>query len=404
MAGLPGPRIMEARCRQLVHRSWGTMRILIVQTAFLGDIVLTTPLLRELRRVHPGASLWVLTTETGRRVLADRSGADHLLVLDKRWNGSGVRSCGRLLRQLIREPFDAAVAAHRSIRTGMLVRLSGAPLRVGFARAPGAWAYNQRVVWDPEKHAAQRYLDLAGPLGGEPARADPRPELAISPAADRRVGELLRAHRIPSEREILCLAPGSVWATKRWVPEGFAEVLHASRRLGLTPVLIGSPGERELCERVNALTAGEPAPVLAGHTGVRELIALLARARVLVGNDSGPAHVAAAVGTPVVTIFGSTAPALGYAAFGAHTRVVEHPSLACRPCGSHGAHRCPLGHLRCMREVRPSAVLDRLSELLSATRPDRRPADVVTSGAGGNGRRLAETGRIGQRPPVVVPG
>ncbi len=103
------------------------MRILLVQTAFLGDIVLTTPLLRELRRVHPNASLWVLTTETGRRVLADRSGADRLLVLHKRWDRAGRRSCRKVLRQLTREPFDVAVAAHRSVRTGMMVRLSGAP-------------------------------------------------------------------------------------------------------------------------------------------------------------------------------------------------------------------------------------------------------------------------------------
>jgi len=150
-------------------------------------------------------------------------------------------------------------------------------------------------------------------------------------------------------------------------------VLDASRSLGLTPVLIGSPGERELCEQVNATTA-EPAPVLAGKTGIRELIALLARSRALVGNDSGPAHVASAVGTPVVSIFGSTAPAMGYAAFGSRTRVVEHPSLACRPCGRHGAHGCPLGHFRCMRELASSAVIDRLSELLRA---NQRPAVVV---------------------------
>ena len=227
--------------------------------------------------------------------------------------------------------------------------------------------------------------------------------LAISPAAHRRMRKLLRAQGIPPGREILCLAPGSVWATKRWVPEGFAAVIDASRSLGLTPVLIGSPGERELCEQVNATTA-EPAPVLAGKTGIRELIALLARSRVLVGNDSGPAHVASAVGTPVVSIFGSTAPAMGYAAFGSRARVVEHPSLACRPCGRHGAHDCPLGHFRCMTEVRPSAVIERLRELLNATRPDRRLAEGVAPGVRRNGRRLSGSGRIGQRPAVVVPG
>ena len=355
------------------------MRILVIQTAFLGDIVLTTPLFRELRRVHPTASLWVVTTGIGRRLLGGSPEIDRLLVLEKRWDRTGIRSTVDLLRELAGESFDVAIAAQRSVRTGLMVRLSGAPLRVGFAGAPGTWAYNRRVAWRANQHAVQRYLDLAAALGAEPAKADRRPRLTIDPAADRRVRELLRTRTAPDGGELFCLAPGSARATKRWVPEGYAEVLTAARLLGYQPVLIGSPDERELCEQIASL-AGERAPVLAGRTDVRELVALLARARVLVGNDSGAAHVASAVGTPVVSIFGATSPAMGYVAHGSRTRVVEHPSLGCRPCSPRGGRVCPLGHFRCMREIRASLVIEKITELLRATEP-RRSADVATLGA-----------------------
>ena len=240
----------------------------------------------------------VLTTASGHKTLSHVPGIDEWLILDKRWDRSGLRSYGRVMSRLIAGRFDAAVAAQRSVRTGMFVRLSGAPLRVGFAGAPGAWAYNRKVEWEPGKHAVRRYLELSAPLGGDPRSADPQPALSVAPPAARRADALLRASGVDPEQELICIAPGSVWGTKRWIPEGFAAVVDASPSMGLTPVLIGSPDELELCRTVSRLSTGG-ATVLAGVTDIPELVALLARSRILVGNDSGAAHVAAAVGTPV---------------------------------------------------------------------------------------------------------
>ena len=350
----------------MIHRARNESisRILIVQTAFLGDVVLTTPLLRELRRVCPSASLCLLTTATGRSVLNGLPYVDRWLVLDKRWDRDGCRSSRGVLRELMGTRFDAAVAAHRSVRTGVLLRLSGARLRVGFTGAPGAWAYNRRVPWDPGKHAVHRYLELSAALGGEPGTADPQPRLTVEPAAAARADLMALEHGVAAEDNLLCVAPGSVWPTKRWLPEGYARVVAAARARGLVPVLVGSPEERELCRSVAALA---PAPVLAGETSIPELVALLARARIVVANDSGAAHVASAVGTPVVSVFGSTIPGMGYAAYGPLTRVVERGGLECRPCGRHGARNCPLGHFRCMTEVAADRVLARVDELLAVT-------------------------------------
>jgi heptosyltransferase-2 len=346
------------------------MRILVVQTAFLGDIVLTTPLLRELKRAGADRRITVATTPLGAAILAGHPHVDEIVVHDKR--GRERRPLG-LLRAIARVRggrFDAAIAAQRSSRTGMLLVGSGAKRRVGFAGAPGAWGYTDRVRWDGARHAVHRYLALSAPLGGDPEAADPRPVLAVGEQARARVASLLSTAGIAEGEDVLAIAPGSIWGTKRWTPSGFADVARAAARLGLRPVLVGSPDERALCLAI-AETAGEGVSVLAGSTGPADLAALLARSRALVGGDSGPGHVASAVGTPVVAIFGPTVPAFGYTPYGSAHRVVEHEGLACRPCDRHGPQTCPLGHHRCMVDVPAGRVLAALSEVLLSA-PDRR--------------------------------
>jgi len=340
-------------------------QVLVVQTAFLGDIVLTTPLLREIKRVDPTSGLTVLTTPLGRAILAGHPCVDTLVVHDKKGPDGGPLGVGRALLSLRRQRFDVAIAAQRSSRTGLLVRGSGAPRRVGFEGAAGRWAYTDRVSWDGARHAVHRYLALAGPLGGDPGRADPQPSIPVGDAARAKVDALLEAAGIGADEPVLAVSPGSIWGTKRWTPHGFAEVVRAAPRLGVAPVLVGAPDESALCREI-AVRAGGRVPVLAGVTGIPELAATLARARALVVGDSGPGHIASAVGTPVVAIFGPTIPAFGYTPFGAANRIVEHAAMPCRPCDRHGPQVCPLGHHHCMTEIPAERVIDVLADVLAA--------------------------------------
>jgi heptosyltransferase-2 len=339
-------------------------RVLVVQTAFLGDIVLTTPLLRALRRAGRGRRVAVLTTESGRQVLEGLPFVDELLSFDKRWTGRGTLSLLRAVRRIRRCRFDAVIAAQRSIRTGLIARAAHAALRVGFAGAPGAWAYDRAVPWSTSRHAVRRYLDLAAPLEIEPDAADPRPEVAVDPAARARVADLLAAEGVPAGIPFACVAPGSARRTKRWLPEGYARVVGHLARLGVVPVLVGTSDELELCRQV-AAAAGPRAVVVAGRTSIRDLVALLERAVVFLGNDSGPGHLAAALGRPVVTIFGPTAPEQGRTAHGP-LRVVARSDLDCRPCSDRGPRRCPHGHFRCMRELPAERVIEALDDSLDA--------------------------------------
>lgn len=342
-------------------------RILVVQTAFLGDIVLTTPLLRELKRAHPAASTTVLTTPLGRALLAGHPDVETIVVHDKRGKDRGVSGVLGAVRALRASRFDLAIAAQRSARTGFLVRGSGARRRIGFASAAGAWAYTEKVPWSAGEHAVRRYLSLAGPAGGDPEIADPTPTLPIREEARAKVDALLAAEGVSPGEPVVAVAPGSIWGTKRWTPSGFAEVVREAPRLGVRAVLTGAPDEEALCREV-AILAGGNVPVLAGTTGMPELAALLARARALVSGDSGPGHVASAVGTPVVAIFGPTVPAFGYTPWGERNVIVERAGLACRPCDAHGPQVCPLGHHRCMTEISAAEVLAALTGVLQRAR------------------------------------
>ena len=340
------------------------MRVLVVQTAYLGDLVLTTPFLRELRRVAPAAAVDLWTTPTGAALFSPLPWVDTVLVHDKRDSRPWWRGLGGRARSLRERRYDVVVAAHRSLHSALLVRASGASTRIGFSGGQASWAYNRRVPWHAERHAVRRYLELARPLGGDPEGADPAPALRLEPRARQRVEALLRAHEVATERPLVCVAPGSIWNTKRWMTAGFSAVVDGARRRGLQPLLIGTAAERALCLDV-ACGCRVPPPVLAGSTSIPELAALLARAEALIANDSGPGHVASAVGTPVVTIFGPTVPDFGYAPRGERNHTVEHPDLDCRPCDRHGPAVCPRGHFRCMREIGPAQVLEALDRLLS---------------------------------------
>lgn len=341
-------------------------RVLVVQTAFLGDVVLTTPLFRAIKTLRPSPRVTVVTTPAGRALLGGHPFLDEIVVHDKRGADRGPRGVLAAVRAARAARPDAAVAAQRSARTGILVRASGAPLRVGFAGAAGRWAYTERIAWRAEDHAVRRYLALGAPLGVDPPAADPAPVLGVGEEARARVASLLSEHGIGAAEPVLAVAPGSVWGTKRWTPEGFAAVLGWAEREGLRPVLAGSPEEAPLCAEIASQAGGAP-PVLAGRIGLADLPALLARARALVVNDSGPGHVASAVGTPVVAVFGPTVPAFGYTPWGERNAIVEQTGLACRPCDSHGPRVCPLGHHRCMREIPADRVIAALAGVLGVS-------------------------------------
>jgi heptosyltransferase-2 len=276
---------------------------------------------------------------------------------DKRGAQRGLGGVRALAASLRDENYGAAFLAQGSWRSAALAWLARIPERVGFDTSGGAMLYTRRVPYRQDWHHATRLFRLA-------ADADavaPAPSLAPGDAERDSVSELLRPAPFGAA-PFIAIAPGSVWATKRW-PDFAALVGALPGSYGI--VVVGGPEDRALAE---AVVAAAPARVLdaTGRLSLLASAALIGRAAGLITNDSLPQHLASAMGTPTVTIYGPTLPAFGFGPLAPRRAIVEHaPGLECRPCSAHGPQVCPRGHFKCMREITASTVAASLAPLLS---------------------------------------
>ena len=343
-------------------------RILIFNSALPGDIVPTPPLVRAVYERFPGTPLAFCTTPAGVRLLAGLSYIDRLITYDKHGSQKGTVGMLKTAFRLRRESFDLVFSAHRSLRSALLLKLAGIPLRVGFEQSTGASLYNLKVRRRPEFHETQRNLSLLEPFGVDSAKFSTRPVLPVTGEEANHVFGLLGVGLPRGSGPLVLLAPGSIWGTKRWIAERFARLADIlADTYQARVILIGSAYDRGPADQVLAALKS-PVLDLVGMTDLRELCALTRKADLLVTGDSAPMHIAWAFDIPTVAIFGSTAPELGFAPLSARCRVVEVRGLECKPCSDHGPERCPLGHFKCMQGVTVDMVLEASAEMLTLSR------------------------------------
>jgi len=345
-------------------------RILVIQTAFLGDVVLVTPLLQALRDRFPKAYLAVLVIPGTREILAGHPGLDDVLVYDKKGRDRSLRGLRSMVRLLADKRFDCCLLPHRSFRSALLAFAAGIPMRIGFFQSLGCWLYSRRVWRDSSRHEVRRNLQLMGPLAPDHSMdsAAPAGTLWVSSTEEDRdwANRRLAEFGIQENDRLIAIAPGSVWATKRWVPEGFAAVIDGLiTRHQRKVVLLGSPDDLPAVEEIVARCRQKPVN-LAGKTTLRQLAAVLKRSELLITNDNGAMHVGVAQDRPIVAVFGSTTLGLGYGPFTSRAVIVERP-LDCRPCGKHGYKECPLGHFNCMKQITPGEVMAAVEKMIQTT-------------------------------------
>lgn len=338
-------------------------KILVIQTAFLGDIVLTTPFLRELRAQNPEAEIHLLTTPLGKALLDENTWQIRVRAWDKK-KDRGPAAMWSMIRGIRAEQFDTIFCLHRSFRSALIAAFAGAERVVGFHEAAGLFAYTETVSRNRHLYEAEKNLAM---LPGEFSLEQKLPELPLTASVRQAADEVLRESNLQGKK-FVAMAPSSVWATKRWPAERFAEVArNIQQDFGLSVVLLAgsSADDRQVCARVEALAPG--AVNLAGKTSFNALRGILADASLLIANDSAPLHISVAVNSPVIGIFGPTVKELGFfpLARPGMAFVVETP-LACRPCGLHGHNECPLQHHRCMLNIPASRVMPYVQHLLES--------------------------------------
>lgn len=309
---------------------------LVIQTAFLGDVVLTLPLIQQLAgRFGP---VDVMVTPSAAPLLAGQPAIRRLIPYDKRGSDRGLAGLRRLADSLRSERYQRVFLPHRSLRSALLTRLAEIPERTGFSGGIAGLLHSHRVVRPIEGHEAERLSHLVE--NPEPVVV---PWFSLSPGEQQSAKTWLDARGIGGK--FVVLAPGAAWATKRW--PGFASL---AASLTQSIVVIGGPEDRATGE---AIVGAAPGRV---HNGAGEFTliqsaAIISQSGLVVSNDSIALHLAVALGRPVVAVVGPTGPAPGFAPIPPSGTIVAHPQLACRPCSPHGHTRCPLGHHRCMQEL-----------------------------------------------------
>ncbi len=351
---------MAVKFKGLVHPP---KKVVIVQTAFIGDVVFASPLVHAIKKAHPKTQVWLMVRPKSQEVAACIPEIDGVLTFDKYGGETGPGGVLQAAARIRRENFDLLVSPHRSARTALVARLSGVPCRVGYRQGLGRLAYN--LALSPMRNEP---CNLAQDLKlieavGIPA-AGTRLRLVAPEDKSKYADGFLEQHAIGADDRLVALCVGAYWATKRWPAVYFASLGESLKERGYRPLLFGGPYEKEIVARI-AEARGEPLVSCVGNS-LAESAALLARCDTAVGGDSGMTHMARALGVPTVLIYGPTDQRAHR--FDDKTQVLT-AKVKCRPCSHHGPRRCPKQHHDCMRMVSPEDVLDALRRITDLKTP-----------------------------------
>ena len=336
-------------------------RILIKAVNWLGDIVMTLPAMRAVRRACPDAHLAILIKKELASFFDGANWIDEVIPYSVASGLGGFNDRRRIVGEIRSRHFDLAVLMPNSFDSALWVTAAGVPRRAGYSvDARGAMLTHKAAPPRDalEGHQVRYWLAMVRETLGIQGEAD---DLAISPDAAHlaRMRDFLAQHRRRPDAPLIAIAPAAAYGpAKEWPAAKFATLIDVlAERIGAECVLVGAPSERARCEEVASLSSNG-AIVSAGKTSIGELIALLSMAFAFVGNDSGCMHLAGALGIPTVAIFGSTNP-IRTGPSKTNSRVLWH-RLECSPCL---ARTCRFGHYNCLREIEPQEALDALSSL-----------------------------------------
>jgi heptosyltransferase-2 len=332
------------------------MKILVWQTAFLGDLILTTPLVHSIKNIYPNSELHLIAKPFGRDIFKNNPFLNKLIIFDK-----NKQSTLNLIKELRKEKYDIAISPHRSHRASYSIFLSGIKKRIGFDKAGFSFLYTDLVEHRFDgTHEIDRNLKLLTKLEDYSENKLFRyPEIFLTKEEE----DFYKRFSLEKKNYIL-VAPGSKWATKRWTVEGFRNLIQYLQNRNEVVVLFGGNEDIEYTNEILEDISSKNIINLVGKTNLRESFSIVKNAKLLVSNDSAPVHMAVAFNTPVVDIYGPTVKEFGFYPY-RNGVVVELNDLSCRPCGLHGHNKCPEGHFKCMKDLKADFVIKEVEKFIS---------------------------------------
>jgi heptosyltransferase-2 len=313
---------------------------LIIQTAFLGDVILATSLLEKLHRYNPEMKISILVKKGMGSLFEDHPFLTEVLEMEKRERN--IKSLWQWISIIRKKKFDLVVNAHRYLRTGIIAAFSGARHIAGYKENPVSFLFNHtgRFRIGDGTHEVERLNQLVNDFTGEDWM---KPRLYPGPKHFAEVEHLIK---IP----YVCFAPGSVWKTKqlpveKWVALG--KKISKKEKI----YFIGSKEDEGICQQIKKELVEAEAEILCGRLSLLGTACLIQHARMNYVNDSAPLHIASAMNAPVTAFFCSTVPEFGFYPLSDQNKIIQVKELYCRPCGIHGKKACPEKHFRCGKEI-----------------------------------------------------
>ena len=335
-------------------------KIVLLQTAFLGDCILTLPLVEKLAGFDHRSKIDILTSKRGYEVFKASPFVEQVIVMEK--SSRSMQSVKKTAQGLKEGGYTHLYSCHRSLRSSLIALLSGIPDRTGFTNSVFSFVYHTTVPYRKDLHEVGRNLMLAGevpePLPLPVMNAD-EPLICIDDFTEFRT----------RFRKLAAIATGSVWKTKKYPVNSFKEVCELLVRHGYGVVLIGGKDDRAEAETI---TQSYPGTVLnlTGKLTISESVWILQRTNVLVTNDSAPTHLGVSADIPVLTLYCSTVPGFGFYPYNSGSRFLSVQDIPCKPCGIHGYRECPEKHFRCGTQLLPQTVFENIEQLCTKSRID----------------------------------
>jgi heptosyltransferase II len=334
-------------------------KILIIHTAFIGDLILLAPLVHETRKAFKDAAIHILGIPLVADVYEHDPAVTRFIAYDKKNKDKGCAGFYRVVQKLKRLKYDLALIPHRSLRSALLAKLARVPQRIGFDQSAGSFLMTHLVEYKHNIHEVERNISLLESYLNR--KIEPKLTIITSDAQKQKAGQIIEKLNKP----VIAVAPGSVWFTKRWPTQYYAALISALLRANISVILLGGPKDRELVkalptDRKNILN-------LVGQLSLLESAEVIGNCSLLISNDSAPLHLASAMNTAVIAIFGPTVPAFGFYPYKVKHKIIQN-NLECRPCGMHGSAECPIKTHECMKTLKPKKIFEETMTFLKQHR------------------------------------
>lgn len=341
-------------------------KILIIQTAFLGDVILALPAVQTLKNIYASSEIDFLCIPSAQNVLQNNPYIRSIIVYDKHFSGTkGFHEIVHLIRD---NKYDIILCPHRSFRSAMITYFSGAKVRIGFDKNSFSFLLTGKVHYETNEHEIKRDLSLMKAIPGiniPGEKTELKQKLFPSEEDIKLVDSLLSYSTSTPLRtnNLITLSPCSKWFTKQLTEEKTISIINELISKGYTAALIGGNNDIIYCYEVEKAVKSLNLLNFCGELTPLQSSVLISKARAHITVDSAATHIAAATDTPIIEIYGSTIPDFGFYPLTSKHVIIENENLDCRPCTDHGRTECPLKHFKCIEDLSAAEIVKKIKDL-----------------------------------------